>query len=416
MSSAPSSRIDTVVVGAGPAGIAVSERLAWAGHEHVVLERDRVGSTWRTQRWDGFLLNTPNWMTGLPGHPDAFGTAGDLLADLERRAAGLPVREGVAVRGVWRERGGGYLVAAGDQVLRCRHVVAASGAQRVPRFPAAARAMASDGIEHVHVGELRRLDALPDGGVLVVGSGQSGAQVAEELLGAGRRVVLATSRVGRAPRRHRGRDVTSWWRDMGRLDDSRDAVGEAARRGAQPLVAGGRTISLQRLARAGAELAGRLAAADGTRVRFTGDPAEHAAFADADADARRAQIDAWIARTGADAPAHEPDPAEVPLRPGEVVGREELDLRAAGIRSVVWATGFDGDFGWLRMPIRDAAGLPLHRGVTTAAPGLFVLGVPWLVRRVSSSVYGIERDAAIVAARILAAAAGTPAVRRAVAA
>ena len=389
-----SGRVETVVVGAGPSGLAVSERLAGAGRDHVVLERGRVGDTWRTQRWDGFRLNTPGWMTGLPGDPDGFGTARDLVAALERRAAGLPVREGIAVRAVWRERGGGYLVAAGDEVIRAANVVAASGAQRVPRTPAIAASVAAD-VQQLHVAEYRNAAALADGAVLVVGSGQSGAQVAEDLLAAGRRVLVATSKVPRTPRRHRGRDITAWWQDMGILLDPPPADRPPV---TQPLIAGGREISLQSLARSGAELLGRLVEADGLRLRFAGDPCEHAAYADAAAIARRSQIDEWIAGAGVDAaPAASSLQVDAPLRRSEAPLRPEIDLATEGVGAVIWATGFTGDFGWLRMPIHEPAGGPIHRGVTTPSPGLFVLGLPGLTNRMSGAVWGIEHDAALVA-------------------
>jgi putative flavoprotein involved in K+ transport len=395
-------RIETVVVGGGPAGLAVSSHLADAGREHVVLERERVGETWRTQRWDSFRLNTPGWMTGLPD-ADAFGTARDLVVALERRAASLPVREGIAVRAVWRERGGGYLVAAGDEVIRAENVVAASGAQRVPRLPAVADHVTGRGVEHLHVADYRRASDLPDGAVLVVGSGQSGAQIAEDLLAAGRRVLVSTSRVPRTPRRYRGRDVMAWWRDMGVLDDPPSAAGRGSIGSGQPLIAGGRSLSLQRLARSGAELLGRLADADGTQLSFAGDPVDHARFGDEKAAGRRAQIDAWIAANGIDAPADEPSAlVDAPLRRSEAPVRPAIDLRAEGVGAIVWATGFTGDFGWLRMPIHEPGGGPIHRGVATPSAGLYVLGLPWLTRRVSSAVWGIERDAALVAQAIAA--------------
>jgi putative flavoprotein involved in K+ transport len=391
-------RTETVVVGGGPAGLAVSSRLAAAGREHIVFERGRVGDTWRTQRWDRFRLNTPGWMTGLPD-ADGFGTANDLVAALERRAAPLPVREGIAVRAVWRERGGGYLVSAGDRVVRAENVVAASGAQRVPRMPAVASQVSGRGIEHLHVADYRSASGLPPGAVLVVGSGQSGAQIAEDLLASGRRVLLATSHVPRAPRRHRGRDTMAWWRDMGVLDDAPPS-GRAY--GAQALIAGDRELSLQGLARRGAILLGRVADADGTRLRLSGDPLEHAAFADAEVASRRTRIDEWIAATGADAaPATPLDLlVDAPLRRAEAPLRPEIDLQDEGVGSVIWATGFGGDFGWLRMPIHEPGRGPIHRGVETPGAGLFVLGLPWLTRRTSGSIWGIERDAELVATAI----------------
>src|SRR5688572_30882995 len=225
-----SRRIGTVVVGAGPAGLATSERLAAAGHDHVVLERGRIGDTWRTERWDAFRLNTPNWMNGLDDDPHGFGTAADLVARLESRAASLPVEEGVEVGAVWRRRGGGYLVAAGDDVWESDHVVAASGAMRVPYLPSVSDHVTGLGVEHLHSADYRRPADLPDGAVLVVGSGQSGAQIALDLRESGRRVPPATSLVPRGPRRYRGRDIMEWARDFGMLDQPAEEIEEQERR------------------------------------------------------------------------------------------------------------------------------------------------------------------------------------------
>ena len=392
-----SRRVGTVVVGAGPAGLATSHHLAAAGHDHVVLERGRVGDTWRTQRWDAFRLNTPGWMNGLDD-ADGFGTAADLVAALERRAADLPVIENVEVGAVWRQRGGGYLVAAGDEVYDADHVVAASGAQRVPHIPALAHDVPGRDVEHLHIADYRSAGELPPGAVLVIGSAQSGGQVAADLLRSGRRVLVATSRVGRVPRHHRGRDIMAWWRDMGRLDAGAETAEAHTRRAAQPLLAGGASLSLQTLARSGAVLLGRLAAAGDGRLWFTGDPVEHARYGDEVARRQRAAVDRWLAATGRRAPAAEPD--ETPLTHDEVAQQTVVDLRRAGIRTVIWATGFGGDYSWLRMPILDTAGGPINRGVETVSRGLFVVGVPWLRLRSSGNLYGIERDAAAIAARV----------------
>ena len=393
-------RVDTVVVGAGHAGLAASAALDRRGVDHLVLERGRVGDSWRTQRWDTFRLNTPRWMSGLSG--DGFAPAPELIGALERRAAQLPVREGVEVRRVWRQRGGRYLVVTSDGVIDAAHVIAASGAQRVPRIPGVARAVSGRSIEHLHTADYRRPSDLPDGGVLVVGSAQSGVQIADDLLRAGRRVYLSTSRVGRMARTYRGRDTCEWLEAMAKYDEP--AV--AGRREVPPQVGAGKTLSLQGLARDGAVLLGRVLGADGARLRLGDELGDHVRFADAAAARTKAEIDAWIARRGIDAPPAEEDPAERPA--GPLSWPTGLDLEAAGVRSVIWATGFGGDYGWLNMPILRPDGLPYNRGGATASPGLFVVGVPWQSTRGSGILYGMQRDAEAVVERI----AGAREVRR----
>ena len=391
-------RVGTVVVGAGPAGVATSHHLTCAGHDHVVLERSRVGETWRTQRWDSFLLNTPNWMGGMTDDPDGFATAGEYASWLECRAADLPIQEGVPVEGVWRRRGGGYVVAAGGEMLEADNVVAAAGAMNVPYLPSVCQDVTGLGVEHLHVADYRRPGDLPDGAVLVVGSGQSGAQIALDVQGSGRRVLLATSTVPRVPRRYRGRDIMEWARDFGMLDQPTHEIDDAEQMLPQILVAGGRSLSIQSVARSGVEVLGRVAAADGSRLWFSGDAVEHAAFADASWAKLRATIDAVIADAGFDAPPGEDDVA--PLTSDEAPRRPWLDLHAEGIRTVIWASGFRGEYGWLRMPIMDERGRPRHRGVQTPSAGLFVIGAPYLTVRTSGGLWGIEGDAGRIAAAI----------------
>ena len=401
-------RFTTVVVGGGTAGLATSAHLAAAGQAHVVLERGRVGESWRG-RWDGFHLNTPNWMNRLPGErdeawpPGAFSTRDAFVAKLDRYvgALGLPVCEGVEVEAVRRESDG-YAVETSSGSLRATNVVVAGGAQNVPRIPALAERVPA-AFEQLHSSDYRRPEDVLPGGVLVIGSAQSGAQIAEELLDAGRRVYLATSRLGRMPRRYRGRDVAEWWREMGWFDVPPSEVEPAVRRTSQALVSGtkgGHTISLQGLARKGALLLGRLSGFGERRAHFAGDLSVNLTAGDRGAQRIRRRIDAHIARAGAYAPVDEPDPSERPLR--EIWDITSLDLRAEGISTVIWATGFRGDFSWLHMPLRDARGMPFHNGVTLPAPGLYAVGLPWLTRRSSGIVRGMVIDAAEVTSRIAA--------------
>lgn len=308
----------------------------------------------------------------------------------------LPVREGVAVRSVATAPAEGFAVATDDGLLHARSVVIASGGVRVPRLPADAATLPRR-IHQVHAGGYRSAGELPDGAVLVVGGGQSGVQIADDLLHAGREILLATSTVGRLPRRYRGRDVFAWLDDEGFFDEPRGQ----AKPGPGPQISGARggyTLSYQLLARRGAVLLGGMAGASGSRIRFRDDLAVNLRFADAASATVRSRIDAHIARSGADAPAPEVDPADEAHIPGAIPeAPRELDLRRAGIAAVIWATGFGADTGFVRAPVLDARGGVVHRDGATAVPGLFVVGHPWLRTRRSSTISGVAADAPHVA-------------------
>jgi putative flavoprotein involved in K+ transport len=400
----PVERIDTLVIGAGQAGLGVSDELVRRGVEHVVLEQGRIGESWRSQRWDAFALNSPAWMNRLPGdaepvRPDEFPSAPQFALGLERYAFAhrLPVRQGVAVRAVDRASTDDWLTVATDEgVLEARAVVVASGGARVPRVPAPGSALSPSFLQ-LHTAEYRSAGELPAGAVLVVGGGQSGVQIAEDLVGAGRDVLLATSAVGRLPRRYRGRDSFAWLVDDGFFDERRDDATAAP----NPHIsgaAGGHTLSYQHLERHGAVLLGGLAGISGSRVRLHDDLANNIIYADAVSDALRARIDAYIARSGSDAPPPEPDAADE-LYPTRSIPQapRELHLRQAGVATVIWATGFDVDTGFVRLPVVGERGEIAHRDGATAVPGLFVIGHPWLRSRGSATIYGVLADAPHVA-------------------
>ncbi|HEX6663594.1 MAG TPA: NAD(P)/FAD-dependent oxidoreductase [Gaiellaceae bacterium] len=381
-----------VVVGAGPAGLAASSRLARGGCHHVVLERGRIGSTWRTQRWESFRLNTPQWGNLVPGEfldgrPDSFATAESLVAGLERFAHGLPVFEGVEVfraeksGPVWRlDTSHGQLVAGA--------VVVASGFQNIPRRPDYADALPAE-IEQLHAADFRRPGDL-EGSVLVVGGGQSGVQIAEDLLDHGHDVYLSTSRVGRLPRRHRGRDAFEWLRDTGQLDLPTHQAEPAMITATPPQVSGsarGRSISYQGLANRGATLLGRALGWNGRRLELAPDLGANVKFADGVSQSFRAAWDALAAARGdGDLDAHR-DPADEPAEDlHHVRGPDSLDLGAAGISSVIWATGFGPSTGWLPKNALDVAGHP-------RLSALHVIGAPWLTHRSSANLYGMVADA-----------------------
>jgi putative flavoprotein involved in K+ transport len=323
---------------------------------------------------------------------------------LERYAHlfGLPVLENVEVLAV--EPGGGtFFVKTAAECFRTENVVVAAGIQRTPKVPTFAGSLSSS-IVQLHTGSYRSPQALEPGAVLVVGSGQSGCQIAEELLEAGRRVYLATSRVGRLPRRHRGRDTLEWRCEMGFYDETTESFDDSEPlRAPIPIatgVRGGHTLSLQQFARDGAVLLGRLNGVADRRLRFASDLAENIRFGDEFAANVRRQVDEYIRRERIDARPGEADPVEASEpRLGDDPPLE-LDLRAAGVKTVIWSTGFTGDFDWLPTRMRDRNGVPAHTNGIGHYPGLYVLGFPWISKRKSGIVYGVGEDAGRIAQHI----------------
>jgi putative flavoprotein involved in K+ transport len=373
--------------------------LAERGVDHVVLERDRVAATWRDQRWDSFRLNTAGWMNTMLGGQEryAYAAGREVVERLERIAAGCPVREGVRVERL-APAGDGWALATGDGELRARTVVVATGDQNVPRVPALAARLPGR-VAQLHAATYRGPAQLPEGAVLVVGTAQSGCQIAEDLLiSGGRRVVLATSPVGRVPFRHRGRDILEWLIEAGFMDQRpRDLPDPAMMKAPMPIIAPGRGLSLPALARAGATLAGRPVAVDGELVSFDDSAAANVAAGDAFATRVRTMVDELIRRQGLDAPPAEPDEHDLPV---ELDPPAALDLRATEVGAVIWCTGFTGDFSWLAPGLAGPGGLPRHSDGVAPAPGLWYLGLRWMRRRGSSILYGFPGDGAWVAGEV----------------
>ena len=408
--------LDCVVVGAGHAGLGIASLLQEQGRDFVVLERGRVGETWRSQRWDSFHVNTPNWMNVLPGQElggaprDGFRRRDELVRSFERYAEerSLPVTTGVAVTAVGHEDASGtFIVRAtpsggGAVSWRSRSVVVAAGMQRAPRLPGFGREL-PPGMAQLHSSQYLAAEFLPPGAVVVVGSGQSGCQIAEDLLASGRTVYLCASRVARVPRRYRGRDITEWWADLGFWDQAvADLADPATRLAPQPQVSGvgrrGHTVSLQQLARGGVQLLGRALGVNDGRLALDSRLGAYVRFADERSAAFTRDIDAGILRAAGALPAAEADAADAPAPElYDVSGPGELDLRSAEVGGIIWCTGFTGDFGWLRLPVLDDRGTPIHQGGVSPVPGLYFLGFPWLRRRKSGIIFGIAEDAARIA-------------------
>jgi putative flavoprotein involved in K+ transport len=401
--------VDVAVIGGSQAGLSISHCLVERGIDHVVFEANRVGHAWRTQRWDSFCLVTPNWQCRLPGFAydgdDPYGfMPKDLIIDyIERYAASFrpPLHEGVRVLAVRPVAGGFELdTTNGDYVAGS--VVVAIGGYHVANFPPMA-AKVPDGIVQIHSSAYKSADQLPDGAVLVVGTGQSGCQIAEDLHLAGRRVHLCVGSAPRVARRYRGRDVVEWLEEMGHYDlpVEEHPLGAAVRAKSNHYVTGrggGRDIDLRAFALQGMQLHGRLLDIDGSALRLGDDLARNLDGADASNEKIKASIDAYIAQGGISAPvaaAYVP-----PWRPGAVPGT--LDIAAAGIGAIVWSMGFRSDFSFIDAPIFDARGYPAHlRGVTPVA-GLYFLGLPWLHSWGSGRFASVGRDAGYLAERIAA--------------
>jgi putative flavoprotein involved in K+ transport len=393
--------IDVVVVGAGSAGLAVSHELASAGIAHIVLERGRTGQTWR-DRWDSFCLVTPNWMVRLPGgeydgpEPDGYMSRAELVAHLERYAAksGSPVREGVDVTALDRAPNGGLRLRTSAGDIESPAVVLATGAYQRPHRPSAADSLPV-GLLQPDAEGYTNPGALPPGVVLVVGSGQTGCQLAEEIHEAGRDVFLACGRAPWAPRRMDGRDLLAWMVDTPFLEATLAELPSPQARLVANVQAtghgGGHDLHYRVLQAAGVNLLGHFQGADGHRASFANDLAASVAFGDARYHDLRALIAGTCAITGVDPP-EMPDPP--PFRADD---RSSLDLTHVG--AVIFTTGFRPDYRrWVAFPDAfDELGFPIQTdGASTVVDGLYFVGVHFLRKRKSSLLYGVGEDASVV--------------------
>ncbi|WP_415183821.1 flavin-containing monooxygenase [Phaeovulum sp.] len=393
-------KIDTLIVGAGQAGLAMSEHLSKLGIPHILLERDRIAERWRTGRWDSLVANGPAWHDRFPGmkfsdaHEDDF-VPKDKVADYfvaYAKQIAAPVRSGVEVREVRRIAGRqGFRVETSDGVIEANNVVAATGPFQKPVIPPLVPQ--NSAILQIHSSAYRNPGQLPKGAVLVVGAGSSGVQIAEELLRAGKQVYLSVGPHDRPPRAYRGRDFCWWLGVLGKWDAAAPAPGTEHVTISVSGANGGKTIDFRSLGREGMILVGRTENCVDGVVTFADDLVENLNLGDANYISLLNEADAYIERNGMNLP-QEPEARRVQPDPECVRNPvRELDLTKAGVSTIIWATGFAADYSWLKVDACDDKGKPRHHRGVSAEPGIYFLGLPWQSRRGSSFIWGVWHDA-----------------------
>jgi putative flavoprotein involved in K+ transport len=402
-----STATEVLVVGGGQAGIAMSEHLGAHGVPHIVLERERVAERWRTARWDSLVANGPAWHDRFPNlefrcDPDAFPTKDEVAAYLAEYAEriGAPIHSGVEVTAVTKNIGEpGFRATTSEGTVEARYVVAATGPFQKPVIPPVVPGSA--GVHQIHSHDYHHPDQLPDGGVLVVGSGSSGVQIADELRRAGREVHLAVSPHDRPPRRYRGRDFVWWLGVLNKWEAATPPQGAQHVTIAVSGARGGHTVDFRDLAEEGITLVGSAESWEDGKIRFAPDLEHNIAQGDLNHLSLLREADAYVERNGLGLPA---EPEAHRLRPApECVTNplRELDLAEADVTSIVWATGYTQDFGWLKVDAFDEQGRPQHRRGISSEPGVFFLGLPWQSRRGSSFIWGVWHDAKFLADHIM---------------
>ncbi len=404
-------KIDTLVVGGGQAGLAASEHLSANGVPHLVLERHRIAERWRSERWDSLVANGPAWHDRFPGlefsdvdpgvGPNDFPpkeTVADYFVAYAKKIS-APIRCGVEVLSVERKLGSpGFRVETSAGAIEADRIVAATGAFQRPVMPGMVPPEAH--VLQMHSAQYRNPAQLPEGAVLVVGSGSSGTQIAEELLESGRRVYLSVGPHDRPPRAYRGRDYCWWLGVLGKWDAVAREAGKEHVTIAVSGTHGGHTIDFRLLAAKGMILVGRTEAYQNGVISFASDLVENLAKGDANLRSLLDEADAYVARNGLDLPeepgaravAPDPDCVKNPIL--------SLDLAKSGIATIIWATGYTLDFSWLKVDVFDESGRPKHQRGISAEPGLYFLGLPWLSHRGSSFIWGVWHDAKYIADHI----------------
>lgn len=403
----PAEVIDTLVIGAGQAGIAMSEHLGKCGIPHLVLERHRIAERWRSERWDSLVTNGPAWHDRFPGmeypgaHPDDF-VPKEKVADYfvaYAKMIAAPIRCGVEVQRVRRLAGRpGFCAQTSHGMIEARSVVVATGAFQNPVVPDLVPRDA--GVLQIHSNAYRNPAQLPDGAVLIVGAGSSGGQIADELLRAGRGVYLSVGAHGRPPRAYRQRDYCWWLGVLGKWDIPAPTPGAQHVTISVSGANGGHTVEFRRYASRGMILLGTTRSCKNGTVTFSPDLAQNLKQGDANYLLALDEADAYAARNGLDLP-EEPEARRIDPDPPCVTDPIlALNLRDAGVTSIVWATGYAFDYGWLDVDVFDDGGKPKHQRGVSAEPGLYFLGLPWQSRRGSSFIWGVWHDARYLADQI----------------
>ena len=410
---------DVAVIGAGHAGLGISFYLKQSGLRHLVFEQKKIGNSWISQRWDSFILNTPNKFNFLPGMQNGFSDSDGFCSGTEFAAFlvnyastfELPIRENCKVLSVEKSSSSKLFSTTvehrgNNTNYQSKIVVIASGSQNKEIIPDFAHNISPD-ITQLHACKYRNADTLHEGAVLVAGSGQSGVQIAEDLADRGRKVYLSTSMVARVPRRYRGQDIFHWMDLIGFFEQKPEDLPDLQMlKSKQPQISGvgkrGKSVSLQALAKKGVVILGKVNNVNENQFDFQLNAAEHVKFGDALSKNIKDMVDEYIKKTQTEAPPVEFDPVDLPDEKAACISNlSSLNLKENNITSVIWATGFAGDFSYLKLPVLNSDGTLKYKNGISEIEGLYFLGLPWLRKRKSGIVFGIDEDAKFISEKIM---------------